>query len=103
MRDTSRSIGLLKLAAGTGAATAAGEALAKGLQTAYHSGKKLVQGSADFGGGVAKGFGAPETVGKVLGVGAVGAAGYHGSKKIKSKLDEIKFQMQYGNPYQTTY
>lgn len=103
MRDSSLSIGLLKLAAGTGAATAAGEALARGLKTVGHSTKRLVQGSADFGGGVAKGFGAPEAVGKVLGVGAVGAAGYHGSKKIKSKLDEIKFQMQYGDPYQSPY
>lgn len=89
-RDPSLSIGLLKLAAGTGAALAAGEALARGVKNVLHS-------SADFGGGIARGVGAPELVGKVLGVGAVGAAGYHGTKKVKQKLDEIKYRMQYGD------
>lgn len=91
-RADSIGIGLLKTASAGGKALAAGESLGKGL-------KKLVQGSAGFGGGLAKGIGAPEAAGKVVGVGALGTAGYVGARKAKRKIDEAKFRLQYGDQY----
>lgn len=82
---------LMKLAAGHGLAEGIGKAIAatgRGARAVYHT-----AGSA--GEGIAKGMGAGatgQTVGSVVGKGAVVGTGALGAQKGKRKLDEFRYR-----------
>ena len=82
-------IGLLKTASAASGAMRAGEAIAKGL-------KGAVTAASDFGAGAAKAVGANETAGRAAGILGGAAVAEGGRRKVKQKIDEIKYRQQFG-------
>ena len=74
----------------------AGRAIAKGLETIYHGGKKVVSAGADLGKGMAEHAGFNPEVGKIVGGTAAGYALYRGARGAKGlaqdKIDEFRIR-----------
>lgn len=85
------------------AARELGENLAHGAKSLINGGRAIVRGAGDLGAGVAKGLGAHETVGRAAGLTALGGAGYIGATKAKTKAEQIKADLLYGNQGQGQY
>jgi hypothetical protein len=73
----------------------------KALEVGERAGRAIagaVKGTANLGGGIAKGLGAPEGVGRAAALTAGAGATYVGGRRIKRKIDEAKFRLMYGDP-----